>query len=213
MIKGTPLNINKLILCILVYIISTFTSITSKAYEENHSIKLLKKYNIYKASGKSHVQIDESFVNKEKGINIGGFDAEILYNYKFNIDSENCSTNDFTLEINYTLPQLSLEIEDQHLGESYREYLSNLYRHEEIHCAISLEAIVQIKNIANQGKKSQSRCLRSISKIALIEDSFPMIHIEFDNVTNHGEFPEKSNLGQSAYIKKCKIEHKPIIYY
>ncbi len=201
----------KLLFKLLVIVLSTTPP---EVAARESKITLKKNYKTYTVGGNSIKDIDRSFDNYgDSDIQLDGFDAETSYSYQFSIDDENCKTENFSLSVNYTLPQLYLDNKYQSLGEQYRSYLTALYEHEEIHCAISLEAMHQIKLLANLGQESKEACLESISKIKTIEATFDSIHEDFDEATEHGKNPEKSTLGKIVHMNACKIEKEPIMYW
>ncbi|MDE1348790.1 DUF922 domain-containing Zn-dependent protease [Vibrio aestuarianus] len=170
-----------------------------------------KSYDIYTVTGNSIEQIDASFeLSMPSWLYNQGFDAYTRYKYDFLIDDETCSIERFSFKVNYTLPQLVLNEDTTYLKHEYKTYLQNLYRHEEIHCAISMEIVDKMYKAAQGGQNNPRSCTAKLAQIQMLEEELIEINKSFDRDTNHGEFPHKSLLGRQEYINKCQITPAPI---
>lgn len=170
-----------------------------------------KSYDIYTVIGNTIDQIDASFEQSmPRWLYNQGFDAYTRYKYDFLIDDETCSIERFNFKVNYTLPQLVLNEDTIYLKHEFTAYLENLYRHEEIHCAISMEVVDKMYKAALSAQKNPKICTAKLAKIRMLEDELIEINKRFDKDTNHGEFPDKSHIGMQEYINRCKITPQPI---
>lgn len=174
-------------------------------------IEIIKNYTIYKVTGTTLDEIENSF-DKRVGAEHyqSDYDGQAIMGYEFDVDEKTCVISNMSLEVEYILPQIQLHTSKMELGDEYKEYMAQLYRHETIHCAITLEALHQIRKVATQ---THFDCASRINTIMFIEDTIQGIHEEFDRVTNHGWQHQNSNLGQADLMHDCKIAHEPIIVY
>ncbi|CAK2041663.1 DUF922 domain-containing protein [Vibrio crassostreae] len=176
-----------------------------------HSYPFSKHYEIYTVKGRNLEQVDASFEQAMPSwLYSAGFDAYTKYQYDFNIDEDTCHIHRFSFEVTYTLPQLVINEESKQLKQEYESYLNKLYRHEEIHCAISMEIVDKMYDAARYGLNNPKKCALSLKQIRIFENTLLEVNKQFDRETNHGEFPDRSSLLVTPqYIDKCKIERQP----
>ncbi len=172
-------------------------------------IKVLKNYTLYKVTGNTLDEIEASF-DKRVGAEHyrSDYDGQALMNYQFDVDDDTCEISNMVLEVDYTLPQMQLHTSKMALGNEYKEFMTQLYRHETIHCAITLEALHQIRQISSQANLD---CDSRIDRIKFIEDTIQGIHDEFDRTTKHGWQHQNSSLGEPHFMRECRITLDPII--
>jgi predicted secreted Zn-dependent protease len=176
----------------------------------NYKFPITKSYETYTVTGNSFIEIDNSFESsKPNWIFEKGFDAYTNVNYKYSIDDYDCSIDYYNVNIIYTLPQLS--VSNTNLKNEYKSYLYELYRHEEIHCAITLEILDKIYKLTLLGQQNEDKCQAIQQESLELEKLIDTANEKFDLETNHGEFPNRYSMGKTQYLKICKIEIKPII--
>jgi predicted secreted Zn-dependent protease len=160
-------------------------------------------------AGNTFDEIDDSFEERVGAEHLPlEYDGYTSTGYQFDIDDDTCVISNMAFEVEYTLPQMQLHASKIKLGKEYQEYMTQLYRHETIHCAITLEALHQIRQIS---ARTNLECTSRINRIKLIEDTIQGMHDEFDRITNLGLKHQHSHSGKSHLMRDCEISFNPIV--
>ncbi|MDO6706359.1 DUF922 domain-containing protein [Photobacterium sp. 1_MG-2023] len=164
-----------------------------------------KAYEIYSVSGHSDAEIDASYEKRPAHLKEKGFDAYLAWNYDFYYDDLTCEIDFFTLDVKYTLPQLSISPENEALLKGDFVYAKQLYAHEERHCAIALSQLHAIYQLIKKGQRDGCETVQDL--IDVHESNITEMNRNFDVYTNHGEIElAVSPFGEDDFLPHCKIE-------
>ena len=169
-----------------------------------------KKYEIYKVEGNSQSEINASFdANKPNALKQKGYDGYTSWTYSYNADYQTCKIYDFNLQVNYTLPQIKMSAVSPQSTEYFRSYIEKLYRHERVHCAITLKSIHDIYLAFKAGQ--HGNCGQAHQKARELENAIQQNNELFDAYTSHGdiELPDHP-FGEGSYLTFCDIPYEPI---
>lgn len=169
-----------------------------------------KKFEIYKVVGNSADEIEKSFNgSKPNFLKMNGFDGHTAWKYNFRTDDETCEIYDFGLRITYTIPQLEMSILSPESTEEYRSYIEKLYRHERVHCALTVKYMREIFLAFKAGQHGE--CGSANQRTIELERELKEDNERFDVYTSHGEIElAESPFGEESYLKVCEIPYEPI---
>ena len=169
------------------------------------------QYEVYSVEGHTVADIEKSFED-EKPLFLKVREADGYTGWRFDYwtDDDTCEIKAFSLDITYKLPQLKKSAVSPEITELYREYIKQLYRHEETHCALTVMSVNEMYLAFEKGQKGH--CAEQGKKVAEHIEKISGDNERFDTYTNHGEIElAVSPFGEERYHSVCKIPFSGIV--
>ena len=162
-------------------------------------------YEVYIVEGDSISDIEASFdADKPKFLKDRNADGYTGWEYDYWTDDNTCEIKVFNLDITYKLPRIKQSVTSPEITELYREYIEQLYRHEETHCALTVMSVNQIYQAFKKGQKGN--CTEQNQTADKLAGRVKEDNELFDTYTNHGEIElAVSPFGEEPFYPVCKI--------
>ncbi|EGQ8961617.1 DUF922 domain-containing protein [Vibrio parahaemolyticus] len=169
-----------------------------------------KKFEIYKVVGDRVDDIENSFdESRPTFLKENGFDGYTAWKYDFHTDDDTCEIYNFSLRVTYTLPQIEMSTVSPESTEEFHSYIEKLYRHEQVHCALTVKSMREIFLAFKSGQNGD--CSKANQRTIDLESELEENHDLFDVYTSHGEIElGESPFGEERYLKVCEIPYEPI---
>ncbi|HDZ9223226.1 TPA: DUF922 domain-containing protein [Vibrio cholerae] len=169
-----------------------------------------KQIEIYLVGGANVDEVNLSFdANKPNVLEAKGFDAYTSWKYDFYTNDDTCEIYEFNLGVKYTLPRIDSLSTSKEVSEEFRTYLEQLYRHEQVHCALVAKFMHEAFLTFKEGQNGE--CSIANQKVTKLESEFEENNALFDVYTSHGKIElAESPFGEENYLDMCKIPIEPI---
>ncbi|MCZ4374280.1 DUF922 domain-containing protein [Vibrio diazotrophicus] len=188
-----------------------FLLVSSYGYADNDlDFPFRIDFQIYKVVGDSTGEIETSFnESKPDFLKKNGFDGYTGWNYDFHTNDDTCEIYDFSLRVTYTLPQIEISTITPESAEAFRSYTEKLYRHEQVHCALTVKSVRDIFFAFKSGQ--YGNCAEANHRAIELENELEENNELFDVYTSHGEIELTESLfGEEGYLNICEIPFDPI---
>ncbi|MDV5168627.1 DUF922 domain-containing protein [Photobacterium rosenbergii] len=162
-------------------------------------------YEVYIVEGDTISDVEVSFdSDKPKFLKDKNADGYTGWEYDYWADDNTCEIKAFNLDITYKLPRIKQSVASPEISELYREYIEQLYRHEETHCALTVMTINHIYQAFKKGQ--EGNCTEQNHRVNKLTDRINEDNELFDTYTNHGEIElAVSPFGEEPFYPVCKI--------
>ncbi|WP_286298647.1 DUF922 domain-containing protein [Vibrio apostichopi] len=164
------------------------------------------EYQPYTVTGNTVDEIKRSFrEDKPQHLKDSGFDGLTNWQYKTSHNSETCKLSKLDVSITYTLPQIQRSQANREAVDEFKFYMGQLYRHEEMHCAIAAKLFQEVYLAYKQGESGD--CKHQLTIVEGLYARLQQESDEFDSYTNHGATElAVSPFGEEAYYTHCRIK-------
>ncbi|MDN2480579.1 DUF922 domain-containing protein [Vibrio agarivorans] len=178
---------------------------------DNLNFPFKKHYEIYTVTGSNADEIEHAFNHdRPDHLKQKGFDGYTAWTYDFHTNDHSCELYEFSLAVTYTLPQIVVSDTSLEAAEEFRAYIEKLYRHEQVHCALTVKSMHDIFTAFTNGR--DSNCSKANRRVIALQSELITNNEKFDIYTAHGEIElANSPFGEEGYLKYCDIPFDPIV--